>query len=60
MSRGVIAYKVGFSSDPECTLQRAFALLQSREGLVGGQPLVVVSDVLTVPGVDAIQLRQVQ
>ena len=60
LSRGVIAYKVGFSSDPERTLQRAFALLQSREGLVGGQLLVVVSDVLTVPGVDAIQLRPVQ
>lgn len=54
LNRGVVAHRIAFSSDPERTLQRAFAALRSRERMSSGQQVVVISG----KGLDAIQLRE--
>ena len=60
LNRGVIPYKITFSSDPEKTLRNALNLLKAKEGFDAGDTVVVVSDVLTgEQQVPAIQIRKI-
>ncbi len=58
LNKAVYAHRTAFSSDPEKTLQRAFDVLKSREGLPSNSKLVVISDVLADQKSDAIQIRR--
>lgn len=58
VNRAVYAHRTEFSTDPEKTLQRAFRVLQEREGLAASAKVVVISDVLAESPTDAIQIRQ--
>ena len=57
--QGKKIFKFGyeFSKEPEKTLQRALAILKSREGLASGDKVAIISDVLAEGNSDAIQLR---
>ncbi|MBV1919528.1 MAG: pyruvate kinase [Pseudomonadales bacterium] len=57
LNRNVIPNRLTFSSDPEKTLHNAFVALKAREGLLAGDKVVVISDVIAGAGVDAIQIR---
>ncbi|GAB1264409.1 pyruvate kinase [Aurantivibrio infirmus] len=57
LNRNVSCYRIHFSSVPEKTLNIAFAILRKREGYKEDDKVVVVSDVISGTGVDAIQLR---
>mgnify|MGYP001942778961 FL=1 len=57
LNRNVIPNRLTFSSDPEKTLHNAFLALKAREGLLAGDKVVVISDVIAGAGVDAIQIR---
>ncbi len=59
LNRGVYAHRTAFSSNPEKTIQTALSVLSQREGLGSAERVVVISDVLAVGRVDAIQLRTV-
>lgn len=59
LNRNVSAFRSAFSKDPEKTLQTAFDLLKKKAGLVDGDKVVVISDVLAGTGIEAIQIRQV-
>jgi len=57
LNRNVSCYRIHFSSVPEKTLNIAFAMLRKREGYKEDDKVVVVSDIISGAGVDAIQLR---
>ena len=57
LNRNLTTTRTAFSSDPEKTLQTAFDALKQREGFVGGDKVVVISDVLAGSGIEAIQIR---
>ena len=57
LNRAVYSHRIEFSKEPEKTLQRALAILKSREGLASGDKVVIISDVLAEGNSDAIQLR---
>ncbi len=57
LNRNLTPIRTAFSSDPEKTLQTAFDALKQREGFVGGDKVVVISDVLAGSGIEAIQIR---
>ncbi|MCW8195019.1 pyruvate kinase [Proteobacteria bacterium 005FR1] len=57
LNRNVACYRIHFSSIPEKTLNKAFAILRNREGCTQEDKVVVVSDIISGTGVDAIQLR---
>jgi pyruvate kinase len=59
LNRGVHPYRLEFSQSPEKTLGKAFALLKQREGFVGGDKVVVISDILEGAGIDAVQIREI-
>ena len=59
LNRGVLPFKIDFSSDPEKTLQTAFRILKDREGFKVGDKVVIISDVLAQQRVDSIQIRDV-
>ncbi|MDB4990201.1 MAG: pykF [Myxococcaceae bacterium] len=56
--RSVVPFRIEFSSDPEKTIQTAFEKLRQRNRAVAGDPIVVVSDVLT--GGDSVSSVQVR
>lgn len=58
---GIFPFRIGFSRDPEKTLQRAMQLLKERGSVKAGERVVVVSDIL-VGGdyVETIQLREIK
>ena len=57
LNRAVVSFRTEFSNQPEKTLQRAFKVLQDREGLPPDAKVVVISDVLAGAKTDAIQIR---
>ncbi len=58
LGRGIRAFRIAFSQDPEKTLQTAFNVLKKREGFQSEEKVVVISDVLAGSGkIDAIQIR---
>ena len=59
LNRGVLPFKIDFSSDPERTLQTAFRILKDREEFNAGDKVVIISDVLAQQRVDSIQIRDV-
>ena len=56
--RSVVPFRIEFSNDPEKTIQTAFEKLRQRNRLLAGDPVVVVSDVLT--GGDSVSSVQVR
>lgn len=60
LNRGVLPFRITFSTDPEKTLMTAFNLLKERQGFSTGDTVVVISDVLAgVDKVPAIQIRKI-
>ncbi len=59
LNRGVLPFKIDFSSEPERTLQTAFRILKDREQFQVGDKVVIISDVLAEQRVDAIQIRDI-
>jgi len=59
LTQNAVPNMMTFSNDPEKTLGNAFATLKEKEGFVGGEKVVVISDVIAGAGVDAIQIRYV-
>ena len=57
LNRNLSPFRTAFSSDPEKTLQTTFSVLRKRAGLISGDKVVVISDVLAGSGIDAIQIR---
>lgn len=57
LNRGVTAYRMDFSSDPEKTLANAMDALKEKQQWKGGEKIVVISDVIAGAGIDAIQIR---
>jgi pyruvate kinase len=58
LTRSVVPFKMDFSSDPEKTIRAAFERLRTRNRVVPGDPVVVVSDVATGgENVSSIQIR---
>ncbi|MET0379618.1 MAG: pyruvate kinase [Spongiibacteraceae bacterium] len=53
------AHLIPFHEDSEQTLADAFAALRNSEGFAAGDQVVVLSDVLAAPGVEAILVRQI-
>ena len=58
LNRNVSPYRIAFSQDPEKTLASAFKLLKSKAGLDSGDKVVVISDMLSGQGIEAIQVRK--
>ncbi|MDA0825918.1 MAG: pyruvate kinase [Proteobacteria bacterium] len=58
LNRNVSPYRIAFSQDPEKTLTSAFKLLKGKAGLDSGDKVVVISDMLSGQGIEAIQLRK--
>lgn len=57
LNRNVLCHRIDFSSVPDKTLNKAFEILRHREGYKETDKVVVVSDIISGTGVDAIQLR---
>ncbi|MEH6472153.1 MAG: pyruvate kinase [Halopseudomonas sp.] len=57
LNHSVHPFRTEFSSDPEKTLNIAFATLKEKAGLQSGDQLVVISDIIAGSGVDAVQVR---
>lgn len=58
LSRSVVPFKMDFSSDPEKTVEAAFARLRQRNRVLAGDPVVVISDVAARgEHVTAVQVR---
>ena len=58
LNRNVSPYRIAFSQDHEKTLTSAFKLLKSKAGLDSGDKVVVISDMLSGQGIEAIQVRK--
>ena len=58
LNRNVSPYRIAFSQDPEKTLTSAFKLLKGKAGLESGDKVVVISDMLSGQGIEAIQVRK--
>ena len=59
LNRSVMAHRMGFSKEPEKTIQNAFGILKEREGFKQGDRVVVISDIIAGSGIDAIQIRAI-
>lgn len=59
LNRAVVSHRLAFSSDPEKTLLAAFEILKRDDGLKQGDKVVVISDIISGLGVDAIQIRSI-
>jgi pyruvate kinase len=59
LNRAVVSHRLAFSSDPEKTLLAAFEILKRDDGLQSGDKVVVISDIISGLGVDAIQIRSI-
>jgi pyruvate kinase len=57
LNRSIYPFRTEFSSDPEKTLEIAFATLKEKAGLHRGDQVVVISDIIAGSGVDAVQVR---
>ncbi len=58
MNHNLLNFKINFSSDAEKTLATAFSMLIAREDFNENDKVVVLSDILSRAGSDAIQVRQ--
>ena len=58
LNRNVSPYRIAFSQAPEKTLTSAFKLLKGKAGLDSGDKVVVISDMLSGQGIEAIQVRK--
>ena len=58
LNRNVSPFRIAFSQDPEKTLTAAFKLLKGKAGLQSGDKVVVISDMLSGQGIEAIQVRK--
>ncbi len=59
LNRNLTPFRTAFSSDPHKTLQNAFDVLKQRAGFETDDKVVVISDVLSGAGIEAIQIRQI-
>jgi len=59
LNRNVYCHKLAFSNDPEKTLTKAFEVLMEKEHFHSQDKVVVISDILSGAGIDAIQVREV-
>lgn len=59
LNRAVVSHRLAFSSDPEKTLMSAFEILKRDDEFQAGDKVVVISDIISGLGVDAIQIRSV-
>ncbi len=59
LNRAVKPHRLAFSTDPEKTLQAAFDILKRDDGFKAGDRVVVISDIISGLGVDAIQIRSI-
>ncbi len=59
LNRAVVSHRLAFSSDPEKTLLAAFEILKRDDGLKPGDKVVVISDIISGLGIDAIQIRTI-
>lgn len=59
LNRAVVSHRLAFSSDPEKTLLAAFDILIRDDDLKPGDKVVVISDIISGLGVDAIQIRSI-
>lgn len=59
LNYGTQSHQIAFHDDSEKTLAEAFAVLCECEGFAKGDQVVVLSDVIAAPGVEAILVRQV-
>jgi len=59
LNRAVTAHLMEESEDPEQRIEEAFELLKQKGVLNPDDRVVLVSDVITVAGIDSIQLRQI-
>ena len=59
LNRALIAHCMDESEDPERRIQGAFELLKGKRILKPGDRVVLVSDVITIAGIDSIQLREI-
>lgn len=57
LNRNLCCFQVEFSNQPEKILNAAFATLREQESYSENDKVVVVSDIISGTGVDAIQLR---
>jgi pyruvate kinase len=61
LNRGVIPYRVDFSSDPEKTIKHAIEILKKEGMIQSGEKVVILSDVIAgEERVDTIQIREVK
>ncbi len=60
LNRGVKSHRIKKHKDPEENIKQALQILEKLEGLKKGDQIVLVSDVITTAGIDAIQLRKIQ
>ncbi len=59
MTRGVIPYRVDFSSDPEKTIKQAIQILENNGFLRPGEKVVILSDIIAGDDrVETIQVRE--
>ncbi len=59
LNRSVYGYLTEFDDNPEITVANALETLKKEEGFKSGDTVVIVSDVITVTYIDAIQIRQI-
>lgn len=59
LNRNVYSNLTRFDNDPEVTVQNALNVLKREEGFEPGDTVVIVSDVISVTDIDAIQIRQI-
>lgn len=60
LNRNLTPFRSAFSSDPHKTLQTAFDVLKQRAGFQADDKVVVISDVLSGAGIEAIQIRHLE
>jgi pyruvate kinase len=59
LNRAVVCHRLAFSSDPEKTLAGALEILKREDGFCVGDKVIVISDIISGLGVDAIQIRTI-
>ena len=58
LNRNLRCFLMAFSNDPEKTLTNGFAMLLGQAGFSRSDKVVVISDILSGTGIDAIQIRE--
>lgn len=58
LNRNVLSFTIAYHRDPEQILSDAAKILLSRDEFTTDDKVVVISDTLSGPGIDAVQIRQ--